>query len=117
MYPTRKERLAEIFRRLAGLPPARSFREAWRQLAVVMNKVEDEMSGIPFDPGRWRSDGRLYPPQLGQERRVAGMRGVRVFRSVGHRTYIGRNGALEIRTLDGSQVFQKAGADGSGVGL
>jgi hypothetical protein len=80
-----------------------------------MNQVEDERTGIAYDPKLWRTDGRLYPPQRDMERRVKGRRGLRVFRSVSHRTYITRTGAIEIRTLDGTPVFQKPGADGKGV--
>jgi hypothetical protein len=115
MSPPKKERLREIFRRLRDLPPASSFDEVLRQLTETMNTVEDELSGVPYNPALWRSDGRMYPPQREMERRAKGKRGVRVFRSVAHRTYISRNGAIEIQLLDGTRVFQKLGADGKGV--
>ena len=117
MTPTKGERLREIFRRLAEISPAHSFEEAWRHLVETMNKVEEELSGIPYNPGLWRTDGRLYPPQKGMERRVKGKHGVRVFRSVAHRTYIAQNGAIEIHALDGTPVFKKLGSDGKGVTL
>jgi hypothetical protein len=45
----RSERLDEFFRRLTVAPSARSFDEAFGQMSRVLNEVEDELSGIPYD--------------------------------------------------------------------
>jgi len=73
------------------------------------------MSGVPYDPSKWRTDGRLYPPQLDSERKFSGHPKVRRFRSLQHNTLIGENGSIEIRALAGATVFSKNGADGKGV--
>ncbi|MBI3270244.1 MAG: hypothetical protein HYZ53_14635 [Planctomycetes bacterium] len=113
-------RIAEFFRRLHAHPAARDFQEAWRQIETTLNQVEDELSGVPFNPDAWRSDGRLYPPRLDSERRLSGHPNVRRFRHVGHNTLIRENGAIQIRVansepLAGEVLFSKGGADGREV--
>ena len=110
--PSREERLQEFYRRLEALPAAKTFTEAWRQIGETLNAVEDQLSGIPYDPTKWQSDGRLYPPQLDSERAQTPHPKVRRFRSVAHNTLIGENGSIEIQTLMGQVVFSKSGADG-----
>jgi hypothetical protein len=61
MEVSRAQRLQEIYRRLAQAPAAGSFTEMRRQLDDVLNEVEDELSGVAYDPRRWATDGRLYP--------------------------------------------------------
>ena len=73
------------------------------------------MSDVPFDPSKWQSDGRMYPPQDDSERAVPEHPNVRRFRSRRHNTYIAMNGALEIRTIDGDVLLSKTGADGRSV--
>ncbi len=81
----------------------------------VLNDVEDQLTSIPFDPRRWEVDGRLYPPQHDSARGVPGHPHVVRYRSRMHNTFIGRNGAIEVRTIDGTVQFHKAGADGRTV--
>jgi len=114
------ERLEEFFRRLRALAPAQTFEEAWQQIHETMNQVEEELSGVPYHPASWRTDGRLYPPQRDSERSVPGQSTVRRFRSVAHNTFIGANGSIQIRKaaadpLEGEVLFSKAGADGKEV--
>ena len=106
-------RLAEFLRRLGRAPAAQSYDEARQQIAAILNAVEDEMSGIPYDPSAWRSDGRMYPPQDDREVRSEHP-AVRRFRSVGHATEIGSKGAIRIRDVNSKQasVLDKAGLDG-----
>jgi len=114
-YP-RAERLAEFLRRLDETPPAASFDEAYDLLCEALNTVEDEMSGIPYNPARWRTDGRLYPPAADSMRSVPNPPAVKRFRSRGHNTFIASNGAIEIRAVHPSNVvYSKAGSDGCGV--
>ncbi len=114
---TRRERLTEIYRRLAVAAPAASGTDALDLIGRTMNQVEDELSGVPFNPENWRNDGRLYPPQPDSFRMVAGRPEITRFRSRGHNTFIRSNGAFEIRTLEGRVEFTKPGADGQGVEL
>src|SRR3954451_19500465 len=110
--PTRAERFAEFLRRLGVAPSASDFDEAFSQVCDILNAVEDEMTSIPFDPDNWQNDGRMYPPQMDSMRPVAGRDDVRRFRSRGHNTLIGDNGAIEIRDLSGRVILSKTGADG-----
>jgi hypothetical protein len=109
---TKAERLAEFLRRLGAAPAAADANEAFRQLADILDGVEDEMTSIPFDPANWQNDGRMYPPQPDSLRAVPGRPDVRRFRSKGHNTLVGDNGAIEIRDLSGRPVLSKPGADG-----
>jgi hypothetical protein len=77
---TRRERLTEIYRRLALATPAASGTDALDLIALTMNQVEDQLSGVPFDPENWQNDGRLYPPQPDSLRMVAGRPDVTRFR-------------------------------------
>jgi hypothetical protein len=82
-----------------------------------MNQVEDQLSGVAFNPENWQNDGRLYPPQPDSRRMVPGRPDITRFRSRRHDTFIRSNGSFEIRTLEGDVEFAKPGADGQGVEL
>lgn len=63
--PTIRERLHEFYRRVGSLARAPSAEEALKQLARVLDDVEDELSGIPKKsppPPPSVNDGRMYPP-------------------------------------------------------
>jgi hypothetical protein len=112
----KSERFAEFLRRLGAAPTAANFDEAYRQLCDTLNAVEDEMTSIPFDPSRWMTDGRLYPPQIDRIKRVANRPHLRRLSSLRHSTLIGDNGAIEIRDLQtGLVVFSKPGTDGEAI--
>ena len=113
---SRGERIREFFRRLAAAPPAADHDEAMRQVADILNEVEDEMTSIPYDPTFPLNDGRMYPPQPDSKRAVPGRTDVTRYRSKRHSTLIGENGA--IRIIDhgsGDVVFVKPGADGDTI--
>jgi len=112
---TKAERFAEFLRRLVAAPAAANLDEASRQLGDILNAVEDEMTSIPFDPANWQNDGRMYPPQFDSRRAVRGRSDVSRFRSRSHNTFVGDNGAIQIRDLSGRVVLTKAGADGLGL--
>lgn len=58
------ERLALVYQRLDAQPPASTAEDAYRNLANTLNEVEDEHSGIPFNPAAGLGyDGRMYPPR------------------------------------------------------
>lgn len=115
MAASKRERLQEIYRRLAQVPHAATLNEALSQLTNILAMVEDEFTGIPNDPANWRYDERIYPPQRDSMHAVQGHPQVARFRSVAHNTFIGTNGAIEIVSLDGTIELQKPGADGRGV--
>lgn len=54
----------------------------------------------------------MYPPEDDSSRDVPGKPRIKRFRSKGHNTYIGFNGAIEIRTIANEIVFEKPGLDG-----
>ncbi|HEX8321553.1 hypothetical protein [Longimicrobium sp.] len=108
-------RLAEIYRRVAVAPPARTAEEARIQLASIINAVDDELTESPFDFSSWETDGRIYPAQEDSRRNVPGHPRVSRFRSRKHNTYIGANGSMLIARLDGTVELQKGGADGRGI--
>lgn len=115
MYVPKAERIAEFFRRLAALPPLADQASARRAIEATLNAVEDELSGVAFNPGNWRTDGRMYPVQDDNAADVQGS-GVLALRSRGHETFLAANGAIEIReSTNDKVVFTKAGADGRGV--
>jgi hypothetical protein len=111
---SKEERFAEFLRRLALLPRARNISEAREQLERTLNQVEDEMTGIAYDPTQWQSDGRMYPPQ-DDSLRLTRNPAVLCFRSKGHRTYIAQGGAIEIHEVFGKVVFSKSGSDGKTI--
>jgi len=112
---TKAQRLLEFLRRLRWAAPASNAEEALDLVARTLNAVEDELSGTPFDPSAWQTDGRLYPPQMDSRRAVPGRQDVTRYRSRSHNTFIAENGAIEIQTIDGVVLLSKAGADGASV--
>jgi hypothetical protein len=106
-------RVKEFLRRLAAAPPASDHDEAMGQVADILNAVEDEMTSIPFDPTFPLNDGRMYPPQPDSKKADPGRTGATRYRSRGHSTVIGDNGAIQIIDhCSGKPVFDKPGADG-----
>ena len=112
---TKAERFEEFLRRLGAAPAASDFDEAYRLVCDTLDAVEDEMTSIPFDPPKWRIDGRMYPPQMDMAKLVDGRPDVTRFRSLRHSTFIGANGAIEIRTDAGVVIFSKPGVGGQAV--
>jgi hypothetical protein len=109
---SKKQRIRIFIERLEAAPKATSAEEALVLLGNVLNGVEDESSGVPFNPSLWESDGRMYPPQEGSRRQIQGTAFLWQYRSVGHQTFIGENGSIRIETLNGKMLLDKPGADG-----
>jgi len=100
---------------LAASPPAGNVDEALELITTLLNAVEDELSGAPNEPTNWQNDGRLYPPLPDSIRAVEGRPGPKRFRSFRHNTFVAGNGAIEIRTIEGTLQISKPGRDGKGV--
>ncbi len=106
---TVRERLDEVYRRLAAMPRAATADDAFRELCDVLDAVEDLWSGVPKkSPPPWPadSDGRMYCPstdftwQRGDGSILALTRG--------HRIEISGVGALRIRSkITGLVEFEK----------
>ncbi|MFM8262017.1 MAG: hypothetical protein ACKN9S_07030 [Pirellula sp.] len=111
------ERFREFLRRLEQSPPASSHDEAFKLLSKILNDVEGEFTDIPFQPNRWQTDGRLYPPEDDNARVVDSRDDLIRYRHRSHNTFIRDNGAIEIQDMDGSVLFEKRGLDGRGVDL
>lgn len=93
---SRAERLAEFISRLAAAEACDSADAALTQLSDILKAVEDEFSGVEFDPDFPRDDGRMYPPREDSRRRVDGRPDLRRYRSVAHNTFVSEDGALPI---------------------
>jgi hypothetical protein len=114
---SKAERLEEFLRRLDAAERCTSFGEARTLVADTLNDVEDEMSGIQFNPVLPGDDGRMYPPQDDSERSVPGQEDVKRFRSARHNTYISSEGAIRIQEVGGPCILNKPGHDGSTIEL
>jgi len=101
-----------FLQRLKVAPPATSADEALDLLALTLNAVEDEHSGVEYTPKPWKDDGRMYPPQEDNRRAVPDRPSLRRYRSAKHNTFIGSNGSIQIQDLDGKVMLDKPGRDG-----
>jgi hypothetical protein len=117
MGRSRAERFQEFLSRIKKSPPANSHDDALRLLSDTLNQVEDEFTDIPFQPERWQTDGRMYPPEDDNARAVDGGGDVIRYRHRAHNTFIRDNGAIEIQDIDGKVLFEKSGSDGRSVDL
>jgi hypothetical protein len=48
--------------RMRIAPPASDHDQAMQLMAEMLNGVEDEFSGVPYNPSEPGNDGRMYPP-------------------------------------------------------
>jgi hypothetical protein len=98
--------------RLGAAKPAGSAGQALALLAENLNAVEDEHSGVQYNPNLWQDDGRMYPPQEDNRRTVPDRPSLRRYRSAEHNTFIGLNGSIRIQDLDGKVMLDKPGRNG-----
>jgi hypothetical protein len=95
MGMNRSQRFALFLAALEEAPAARDQASARALLEDIMNRIEEAHSGVPFDPEKWMTDGRMYPLLDDQERdsRIAG---TSLFYSFKHNIWLGGNGAIRI---------------------
>src|SRR5438552_10433005 len=105
----KKERLRMFLERLEAAPSANSADEALDLLAKALTAVEDEFSGTPNRPERWRTDGRLYPPQEDSRVKYPERPSLRKYRTKGNYIFVGLNGSISIETLEGEVLLDKSG--------
>jgi len=111
------ERLEEFCRRLLDAPACSSMEEAFQLLSDIMIAVEDEFSGIAFDPDYPRNDGRMYPPKEDAHRSVEGRADLHRFRSRQHNTYFSEDGAILIVDLDKNVILNKPNQNARRISL
>jgi len=107
-----QKRLKIFLERMKVEPPGNSANKALALLSDVLNAVEDEFSGVPYNPRLPKTDGRMYPPLEDSVRRVPAHPSLKRYRHVNHNTFIGKNGSIRIETISGKVLLDKAGADG-----
>lgn len=104
---TLEDRLAEFCTRLMAAPACTSKEEAFTLLTQILIAVEDELSGITFDPSYPRDDGRMYPPREDAHREVPGREDLHRYRSKRHSTFFSDGGAILVVDLDKTVVLDK----------
>ena len=97
-------------------PPAASLEESRRLLKAIINEVEDEFSGILYNPQTRIDDGRMYAPLEDNRRAVPGRPDVIRYRSRRHNTYFSSGGAIKIVSDSGQTWLEKPGANGELIG-
>jgi hypothetical protein len=113
---TKAERLTLLVTRMMQMPAAESSEAARTMLAQTLNAIEDELSGVPFTPATYLTDGRMYPPQDDAIREVPERPDVKRFRSRDHNTFIAENGAIQIVAIrTGKVLLDNPGHDGRRV--
>lgn len=119
MPPSKVERIDKFFAALELAAAAKDADEAINLVRTTLNAVEDQYSGAPYEPANHLNDGRLYPPADDNRRTVENRPDLSRYRSAGHNTFIGANGAILIKRITGTGkeeiCFSKPGADGKKV--
>jgi hypothetical protein len=109
---TKAERLRFFLERMAAARPVGSADQALALLAENLQAVENEFSGVPCKPDRWRTDGRMYAPQADSQVKCPGRPSLRKYRNKGHYVFIGINGSIRIENLEAKVLLDKGGQDG-----
>jgi hypothetical protein len=113
---TKPQRLQYFYDRLDEAPHASNHDEAMKLLADTLNGVENEFSGVPYNPEEPGTDGRMYPPNEKFRYTKWERPGVHCYRQTRHATFVADNGAIEIRSRSGMELsetpsYEKPGND------
>jgi hypothetical protein len=115
----KSQRLLLFLDRLRDAESAVDHDAAMALLSSTLNGVEDEFSGVPYNPEEPGTDGRMYPPTERFRFPGWGHPGVRCYRQVAHATFVADNGAIQIHGRKGNELRQllieKPGSDGRRV--
>lgn len=110
---TKRERVALFLQALEQAPNAENESAAYDLLCNTLNAIEDQYSGVPYNPATEATDGRMYPPLADSIRKQGTIPGIKTrYRSRGHFSTTQHNGAIRIETPDGTIHLDKPGADG-----
>jgi len=82
----------------------------------LLEEVENEFSGVPYNPSTPTNDGRMYPPRADSRRKID-QPDMRLYRTRGHRLFISETGAILIQELNGTCVFSKVDKNGAQLRL
>ncbi len=111
---SKDERVAIFLKRLRKARAVATSAAAYTLVCETLNEVEDEYSGVAYNPSAWLDDGRRYPAQEDQAQALSG--GVTIYRHRGHKTYLADNGAIVIWDIfQEAIVFSKRGKNGKKV--
>jgi hypothetical protein len=114
---TPEDRLAEFCARLMAAPACASKAEAFDLLNRTLIAVEDELSGITFDPSYPRDDGRMYPPREDAHRDVPGREDLHRYRSKRHNTFFSDGGGILIVDSEKTVILDKSDANARSITL
>ena len=117
---SKAERLAIILERLRAAPPCKSAEEALELVNATVDAVEDELSGVAFDPDAAEKlqDGRMYGPHPRYASDYKGRAELTRYAHTAHDTFIQADGAFLIRLRRPPRVLlSKPGAGGREIEL
>ena len=116
---TKSNRLSVFYSRLGEAASAGNHDEGLALITKILHAVEDEFSGVAYNPEELGTDGRMYPPNVRFRYKDWERPNVCCYRQVAHATFIADNGAIEIRARLGADLgsilFEKPGQDGKKV--
>jgi hypothetical protein len=113
---SRGERIAELWRRLDTAAPPKDADEALGLVSRTLDKVEDDLSGVPKNPNpSLTPDGRMYPPQ--EDMIVRHADGAITAKTRGHAIEISPGGSMKFYLRhNGELAYSRGGADAATSG-
>jgi hypothetical protein len=120
MSATKAERMNEFRARLDRAPSVATAEEAVALVNNMLDQVEDELSGIPYDPAAapQLATGRMYGPHASFASFWKDRPDITRYAHARHDTFIQDNGAILIRLRRPLTILlSKPGADGREIDL